>query len=381
MKSVLIQTGADEFHEIYVIDRPWPALGSVDESEVTRAGNVDILSSDYWDGGNQVLHTEADFAFFDESGPIRLDPAPVQQAGQKAVPGQIWLSASGFDFPSLTWRAAVNMGGRKVTCCQGSVTVSFRIERNGLIVPTGAKYYPPSDASWQRYAYTAKGYYSDIAPAHFRSYFLVHPCLRGDPEGGLIKCPAQKAPSEAFNARTELLEVGKIGDFSVFDLNYYFADQDHPRDAPGMRSVLIQTGPDQFQEILAIEAFGEMPLGVGASAIFQAGSGQILRAITRESGYREPPFEIYFALFDEGAVQLDFDGLPYAAQSAIPDGKGKIWPLSAKFDFPSLTWTVGVKGEGENVTCCQGSVTVAFRIERTETVVPTGAKYEPQPGR
>jgi hypothetical protein len=371
IKSILVQSGTDEFHELYVVG--WFSV----LDEVVQAGSRQILRSVYSDGGSYSGNTEEFFAFSDEKGPVRLDFSPVYEAAGRVGGG--WIPGAGFDFPSQTWTSGINPGGIKVTCCEGSVAVSFRIDPDDRVVVTKIDRDPPSPASWRRYAETTSGIFdTDPHPeAHPLSYFRTHPCSRGDDH---ISSACEEAhPASPGAVRSEVSEVGKINGLTVLDVTLYLDDGVHPADSPGFRSVLIGTGKDEFQEIFAIEDVKEMQRGLGSSTIVETGDGKILRTLSwsENSNAGNPPDAYYFALYQDGAVLLDFFGLMEAARKAVPAGEGYVRGETGRFDFPSLKWTAGVTKSGaQNAVCCQGEVVVNFRLDQEAVrATPTGAKY------
>src|ERR1700691_1767340 len=111
----------------------------------------------------------------------------------------------------------------------------------------------PTLAAWERYVNTRE--LPDSPPPHPLAYFRVHPCLRSDRKDRVLQCFADgKPPSTTFKLiRTELIEAGKIGSFDVWDLNYFFDAGHSDINYFDMRSVLVQTGSDEFHEIYVIE--------------------------------------------------------------------------------------------------------------------------------
>jgi hypothetical protein len=374
IKSILVQSGADEFHELYVVERYW-TQGWFPNTEIVEVGSQQILRSVYRDGGLYSGNTEEYFAFSDEKGPVLLDFGPVYEAAARVGGG--WNLAAEFDFPSQTWKSGINPGGARVTCCEGSVVVSFRIDPDDRVIVTKIDRDPPSPASWRRYAETTSGFFdTDTHPeAHPLPYFRTDPCSRSDDhistacEGGNADSPVA--------VRAEVSEVGKISGLTVLDVTLYFDDGVHPSDSPGFRSVLVESGKDEFQEIFAIEDGKKMQRGLGSSAIVETGDGKILRALSRSEGGGNPPDAYYFALYKDGAVLLNFFRLREAALKAVPAGEWYVRGETGKFDFPSLKWTVGVTTSGDqNAVCCDGEVVVNFRLEQgAVTATPVGAKY------
>jgi len=118
MKSILVQTGRDQFHEIYVIVQAG-VLARISPSEITKAGQHQVLYSRYDDGGNQGGFAETCFVFT-KGGPVRLDFDPVFKAADGVVPKgkRVWFPMSETDFELMEWRVQTNgLDWGKIGCC------------------------------------------------------------------------------------------------------------------------------------------------------------------------------------------------------------------------------------------------------------------------
>src|SRR5271165_5686532 len=83
-------------------------------------------------------------------------------------------------------------------------------------------------AEWPRFVSgNGGGGFTDSPPAHPLAYFRVDPCLRPptDPLAGALGCtwagkpPATPEEMEGWaKTLTDLVEIGKIGKFSIFEL-------------------------------------------------------------------------------------------------------------------------------------------------------------------
>jgi hypothetical protein len=233
----------------------------------------------------------------------------------------------------------------------------------------------PAVAGWERHV---NGGGSDAPPPHPLAYFRVHPCLRSDPNDRVLPCFADnKPPSEAFKLdRTELVAVGTFGKFKAFELNYLFDYELHDKGTLDMKSILIQTGSDEFHEIYVVYGYPP-PGGIGATAIVHVGQDQILCSGFWDGGAYSERAQVCFGSFDRSEPMfLDFTPVHEAARKAVPAGEGEIWDFASNFDFPLLTWRGGVNVGSGVAFCCHGTVTVTFRFDATGRVIPTEAKYE-----
>src|SRR5580698_2017325 len=84
-------------------------------------------------------------------------------------------------------------------------------------------------AQWPRNTAGMKGVHKDFPPSHPLAYFQVDPCLRPskDPLLAELECSWPGKPSwtpaeldTLHKTRTELEDVGKIGNFEIYDLWY-----------------------------------------------------------------------------------------------------------------------------------------------------------------
>jgi hypothetical protein len=232
-------------------------------------------------------------------------------------------------------------------------------------------------AQWKRYAYTPQGGI-DSPPAHDLEYFKVHPCSRSDRKDRLTYC--EEPPSKAeldrrAGTRTNLRVAGRIGDFTVYDLEYFFGS-DYP--GPHMRSVLVEAAGHEFHEILFQESSVSLST-LFPTEIVKAGEQHLIRVKYDDGGMYHYIDEHYFVMLDGVAVLLDFDPVERAAGEAVPNGMSAYQPASG-FDFTSMTYSIGTEGPGPVISaktgCCEGRVTVPFRIEKG-LVVAGKAVFDP----
>jgi hypothetical protein len=78
-------------------------------------------------------------------------------------------------------------------------------------------------------------------------------------------------------------------------------------------------------------------------------------------------YEKYFVILDGAAVLLDFGPAIRAAEKAVPMGDRTYQPMS-EFNLKSLVYTIGTErldaNIGQKVACCNGHISVPFRIEK-----------------
>jgi hypothetical protein len=142
LRSILIESSPGKVHEVYVQERPF--AGTLYRGEIVMIGPPTVIAVLMADGGMYRSISKDYFAISPE-GAVLLDFTPVQEAASKVVPAgmRTWPPTSGYDFGSLTFFVATEPadGPAKISCCQGRVEVTFRIE-GGRVVASPAKFFP-----------------------------------------------------------------------------------------------------------------------------------------------------------------------------------------------------------------------------------------------
>ncbi len=237
-------------------------------------------------------------------------------------------------------------------------------------------------AEWQRQVSTNKGTWTDSPPPQSLAYFRGHPCTRPNTDRMVYDAECNwgvggaTTPAELeFRARSHnnLRLVGKIGRFTIYDLEYFGPDEDL-----WFRSVLVEDAPNQLHEIRVQQKVTDTSKLI-ASEIVHLGQQEILRIQFHDGGKYTGVQEEYFTLDPQGASSFDFKPVFEAAGKVVPEGMF-LWAGASKFDFASLTWQGGTEKSdanvGANVACCVGTVTVVFRLVDGR-IVATSAKYDP----
>jgi hypothetical protein len=180
----------------------------------------------------------------------------------------------------------------------------------------------------------------------------------------------------ALRIRTKIHRVGEISGFKILEIDYYFDNDFEPADTLGMRSILVQTGPDMFREIYVWRPVGPLA-AIHAANVIYAGRQRLLISSSTDGGNAGGTFDVAFMLLPDGAVMLDWEPVYHAGAEAVPQGK-QLWRPTSKFDFPSLTWSAWTNDDkGGKINCCMGRVTVSFLINKAGRVEATKAKYDP----
>jgi hypothetical protein len=166
--------------------------------------------------------------------------------------------------------------------------------------------------------------------------------------------------------RVELRSVGKIHGFAVYDLFYFKGDDS----VPGLKSILVQTGPDAYQEI-----YHDVPTEGRPNPSFSVTGGRDTLLCVADNRWDAEEECFWFAT--DRIVRLDFSPVWRAAQKAIP-ARRRVWEynLRARTSFPLMTIPVGIRYEESSRCCDTGVVSVHFRIDRGRVIV-TRTEYNP----
>jgi hypothetical protein len=143
-KSILVKTEPNVYREIYHCE-PTQIDAQAFPSVIVRVGPEFLLNSRYVAGGNKGIYHD-DYYWFGQTGPIRVDFAPIWAAGQAVLPKGIQLWGGGDEnspetLPSMKFRMHVLNVGDGLCCRPGVVEVAFKLDRGHVIV-TEAHYNP-----------------------------------------------------------------------------------------------------------------------------------------------------------------------------------------------------------------------------------------------
>src|SRR5262249_3124095 len=209
----------------------------------------------------------------------------------------------------------------------------------------------------------------DTPQPHALSYFTEDPFLRDDGNDFCVLCTSdEKAKLHlTWKARTEILRLGVLGGFTIFDALYYFQDSEKP----DWKFILVKTGLDEYREIFHVQRT-QIDQYIGPSHIVTIGNNQILDARAFVGGNKGLKYGDYFWFGKNGAVVVDVEGPALkAAVPRLPRGT-KIFG-DVEVNFPTLTARVPVTNRDASL-CCSGSVEIKFKLVNGQIVV-IGARY------
>jgi hypothetical protein len=242
----------------------------------------------------------------------------------------------------------------------------------GLIVTTAF-------AGWERRIVGTKGSFNDSPPPHSLSYFQIDPCLRPDSDSlsRALECTWKGAPPPSpaererrANTHTNLVEVGKIGEFTIYDLWY---SRNGPNLDPDVRSVLVKIATDQYQEIDVHIHSGVM---FPVSEIVRLSGEPILIAKSHDGGNHDRIDEALYVFRPSGPEPPDFRAVDRAATELVP---ANMSIRTTTNNYESMTRVVETYRNDLNLppvsVAERGRITVTYRFVDGRALV-TSAKYE-----
>jgi hypothetical protein len=242
-------------------------------------------------------------------------------------------------------------------------------------------------AAWPRHLTCPKCASDDSPPPHPLAYFQVDPCSRPDGDALVrdIECtwlgkapPSKEELALRAKTTTRLAELGKIGDFTVYDFWYSREASNHDSYYGDMRSVLVQTGEDEYREIDVKTRYGPGDPFPPSEVIDLDGEPVLI--IKYHDGGNHTWIETRVLLLRQsGPEKADFREIGDAVSQLTPAGMSG---LRADDDFPSMTYSEMVyrpetydPGHG---VMEGGRITITYRFHGGRAVVTT-SKYEPFP--
>jgi hypothetical protein len=225
--------------------------------------------------------------------------------------------------------------------------------------------------AWNRVLISNKDL-TDVPPPHSLPYFEASACAAIGPGDRTKHCAA----------RTELRQIGSVGEFKLYDLDYYLPSDDRS-EYFAAESVLLQPSPGLFHELLYRGLFQDLPKVSGFAVLpaqtAVAGNETILE-VRVELGGMYHNFETdYFLFTPTGFKRIDPKPVFDAAEPQLAENTSTYFIISS-FNFPKETWDVCVQRndlkESRKMMGCLGTIRVQFKI-RNGVFVVTGATLNP----
>jgi hypothetical protein len=221
---------------------------------------------------------------------------------------------------------------------------------------------------WERQVSVNLDDWVDSPAMHSLAYFKDSACAG--------RAPSQRKP-DCRPARTELTQVGSVGALAIYDLKYYLEEDSGRPDHVGAKSILVKSGTDAYREIYFHEGMGIVD-GFTDTEVVNVGGQAILHETYDEGGMYHILEDIVFSLDATGNKVMDLDPIYKAASKKVPSDLVVYLPATG-INFKTMTWHGGTEPknltDGPKVSCCDGEVTVVFKIERGK-FVPIRATYK-----
>jgi len=291
---------------------------------------------------------------------LPLDFGPVFEAARRVLPDSYIMDAAtgSLDIESKVYR--IDAGP------EGDIEVPFRIAER--VIPGVARFHLGKDSPrlWTRRLETGIG--SDppnaMAPHPIR-FFQPHPCLRQNREDRIGQCSAASPEDRQkwLAARSKLREVGQIGEYKVFELDYLEAGYNSPTQ---IRTALVGRSLDALYEIWGRDSTNNSLGGALPVKIVMAGGTQpLIETNFSDGGMYVYNYQSFFWLGPRGPRLVDFAPVGKAAQKAIPKTEALYDPATG-YGVRRLRFTVGTYERAigfRKVACCVGLVEVPYTIE------------------
>jgi hypothetical protein len=235
-------------------------------------------------------------------------------------------------------------------------------------------------AGWNRSVTTEKHHFTDSPPSHPLAYFETDPCLRPDSDrlvGSLDECgkwvgaPPDAAEIERrANTTTEMVELGEIGEFTIYDL--WYARFQHGRD---LRSVLIKTGSDEYREV-NVNNCGSPTYP--ASEVADLDGEKMLIVEYQDGGQNNNITKTPYVLRPSGLEPPDFSAVGKAINDLIPPKNMSVRHWND--DYSAMKVVIEFYRNDTNqppvMVVDRGCITVTYCYFQGHAVV-TGSNYEP----
>jgi hypothetical protein len=238
-------------------------------------------------------------------------------------------------------------------------------------------------AGWPR---VGAGSSADSPPPHPLAYFLVDPCARPESDGLVraIQCTSPYAPSPSSaelkrraEIHTDVVELGKVGGFTIYDLWYRRDGSFYQAGAVAsadVRSVLVKTDADQYREIDVDVRIGDL---FPASEIVNLDGEPILIAKSHDGGNHNRIDENLYMFRPSGLETPDFKAVGETVKKLTPPNMSlRVWT----HDYATMTDLVEIYRNDLNLPPVavqeRVRISVTYRFVNGHAVV-TSSKYEP----
>jgi hypothetical protein len=233
-------------------------------------------------------------------------------------------------------------------------------------------------AGWPRYLSGGwNGESFDSPPPHSLKYFLTDPCLRPKDDGFAfaLACTVNSTPTTEerkrwASTRTDLLEVGQIAGFTIYDLWYRRDGYSYPYF--DVRSVLVKTSASEYRELNVQARNGD---DFPASEIVILDGEPILVAKAHPGGNHNWETQMLYMFGPGGPVTPDFTAVHDAVAKLMPPNMHRIW---VEDELASKTYSEEIWNnfnQEPRVPEDGGKIVVTYRFANGRAIV-TSSKFE-----
>jgi len=177
-----------------------------------------------------------------------------------------------------------------------------------------------ASAQWGRQVLSGKGGHLDNPPTHPLQYFTVNPYVLDDGGDLCIDCTlaGRNLSAKRYIVEADVRPVGTIAGLNVVDVLYRtgYRDDGKPTSVD-WKSILIQTGPDQYHEIFHYQK-AENGAEPTPSRIIRVGDQVVLSTKNSDGGNAGGCVEAYWLVNSSGAREIDFSALERAIRARVP---------------------------------------------------------------
>ena len=220
----------------------------------------------------------------------------------------------------------------------------------------------PAAAEWQRHVYTPKGETFDAPPPHPLSYFTQYPSLRDEDHDFCYLCSPEKslAVAKQRRDRAEVKLVGRVRDFEVYDVFYFFDEKAEP----DWKSILVKIQPDQYREIWHYQRSEGR---IWPSYLVRVGNETLLGL--QDDCYKQDIIQEYYWFGKDGPVPIDLSLIWKAAEAVVPEATTAWHEYDGRTDLPAGRITVGLIRKPVWQCCTQGVIEVNFELNNGQVFV------------
>jgi hypothetical protein len=168
-------------------------------------------------------------------------------------------------------------------------------------------------------------------------------------------------------------DLGSLSDKSIFQIIYALESQNNPvsQHQPYWKSIVIETRPGMYRELLLLKNEGEFWVGPPSTAeILNAGTTKLLVTKDKTTSRDMWCSGEFWVLGEPGATLADFTEVTAAVHKAIPKGAQDITPMCAAVNLRAFEFRSDVQRVNPECAACglEGHVVVKFKFEGQRAV-------------